>query len=160
MTAMVFAGSFRGNRALAALANGAREQVALDGVLVAGRQLLDGASAAVEVAAIVDKHARSPSGRGVEGDLRLDSSGAPEEAHALLARDLGAAGEYAAKNYLTENLRCTLTEVEGKIAELELPPAVDLKVLEAPPGIRGDTATNVTKQAKVETGIEEIGRPS
>ncbi|HXI83298.1 MAG TPA: elongation factor P [Verrucomicrobiae bacterium] len=59
-----------------------------------------------------------------------------------------------AKNYLTENLRCTLTEVEGKIAELELPPAVDLKVLEAPPGIRGDTATNVTKPAKVETGIE------
>ena len=58
------------------------------------------------------------------------------------------------KNYLTENLRCTLTEVEGKIAELELPPAVELKVLEAPPGIRGDTATNVTKPAKVETGIE------
>ena len=26
------------------------------------------------------------------------------------------------KNYLTENLRCTLTEVEGKVAELELPP--------------------------------------
>ena len=58
------------------------------------------------------------------------------------------------KNYLTENLRCVLTEVEGKIAELELPPAVDLKVIEAPPGIRGDTATNVTKPAKVETGIE------
>lgn len=58
------------------------------------------------------------------------------------------------KNYLTENLRCTLTEVEDKVAELELPPAVELKVLEAPPGIRGDTATNVTKPAKVETGIE------
>src|ERR1017187_4959304 len=90
-----FGGIFQRHRDLAALANGAREQVALDGVLVAGRQLLDGESAAVEVAAIVDKHARSPSGRGVEGNLRLDSSGAPEEAHALLARDLGAAGEYA-----------------------------------------------------------------
>src|SRR6266481_3174902 len=54
----------------------------------------------------------------------------------------------------SSNVRCALTEVEGKIAELELPPAVDLKVLEAPPGIRGDTATNVTKPAKVETGIE------
>ena len=63
-----------------------------------------------------------------------------------------------AKNYLTENLRCSLTEVEGKVAELELPPAVDLKVIDAPPGIRGDTATNVTKPAKMETGIE-VGVP-
>jgi len=63
-----------------------------------------------------------------------------------------------ARNFLTENLRCTLTEVEGKVAELELPPTVELKVTEAPPGIRGDTATNVTKPAKVETGIE-VGVP-
>ena len=60
--------------------------------------------------------------------------------------------------YLTENLPCTLMEVEGKAAELELPPKVKLKVIEAPPGIRGDTATNVTKPAKVETGIE-VGVP-
>ena len=63
-----------------------------------------------------------------------------------------------AAKYLTENLQCALVEVEGKAAELELPPAVDLKVLEAPPGVRGDTATNVTKPAKVETGIE-VGVP-
>lgn len=56
--------------------------------------------------------------------------------------------------YLTENLSCTLMEVEGKPAELELPPVVELKVLEAPPGVRGDTATNVTKPAKVEGGFE------
>ena len=60
--------------------------------------------------------------------------------------------------YLTENLSCTLMEVEGRPAELELPPKVKLKVLEAPPGVRGDTATNVTKPAKVETGIE-VGVP-
>ncbi len=63
-----------------------------------------------------------------------------------------------AAKYLTENLPCTLMELEGKAAELELPPTVDLKVLEAPPGVRGDTATNVTKPAKVETGIE-VGVP-
>jgi elongation factor P len=63
-----------------------------------------------------------------------------------------------AAKYLTENLQCTLMEVEGKAAELELPPAVNLKVLEAPPGIRGDTATNVTKPAKLETGFE-VGVP-
>jgi elongation factor P len=63
-----------------------------------------------------------------------------------------------ASKYLTENLRIELMEVEGKAAELELPPKVKLKVLEAPPGIRGDTATNVTKPAKVETGFE-VGVP-
>ncbi|MCX7916134.1 MAG: elongation factor P, partial [Verrucomicrobiae bacterium] len=59
-----------------------------------------------------------------------------------------------AAKYLTENLRVTLMEVEGKPAEIELPPKVQLKVIEAPPGVRGDTATNVTKPAKVETGFE------
>ncbi|HUI06556.1 MAG TPA: elongation factor P [Verrucomicrobiae bacterium] len=63
-----------------------------------------------------------------------------------------------AAKYLTENLPCTLMEVEGKAAELELPPKVKLKVVEAPPGVRGDTATNVTKPAKVETGFE-VGVP-
>jgi elongation factor P len=56
--------------------------------------------------------------------------------------------------YLTENLRVNLLEVDGKPAELELPPAVELNVVEAPPGVRGDTATNVTKPARVETGLE------
>ena len=59
-----------------------------------------------------------------------------------------------AAKYLTENLQCTLMEVDGKAAEIELPPAVELKVTEAPPGVRGDTATNVTKPPKVETGFE------
>jgi elongation factor P len=63
-----------------------------------------------------------------------------------------------AKQYLIENLSVTLMEVEDKPAEIELPPTVDLKVVEAPPGVRGDTATNVTKPAKLETGIE-IGVP-
>ena len=60
--------------------------------------------------------------------------------------------------YLTENLACTLREVDGKPVELELPLSVDLKIIEAPPGVRGDTATNVTKPAKVETGFE-VGVP-
>src|ERR1017187_9394367 len=42
-----------------------------------------------------------------------------------------------AKNYLTENLRCTLTEVEGKIAEPEPPPPLGPKGLEGPARIPG-----------------------
>ena len=56
--------------------------------------------------------------------------------------------------YLSGNLAVIMREVEGKPAELELPPSVDLKVVEAPPGVRGDTATNVTKISKVEGGFE------
>ena len=35
---------------------------------------------------------------------------------------------------------------------MEAPNFVDLKVIETEPGVKGDTATNVTKNAVVETG--------
>ncbi len=35
---------------------------------------------------------------------------------------------------------------------VEIPPHVNLKVIESPPGNKGDTATGGTKQVKVETG--------
>jgi elongation factor P len=35
---------------------------------------------------------------------------------------------------------------------VEIPPHVELKVTEAPPGVKGDTATGGTKPVKVETG--------
>ncbi|HRE42178.1 MAG TPA: elongation factor P [Ignavibacteria bacterium] len=35
---------------------------------------------------------------------------------------------------------------------LEIPPHVTLKVISAPPGVKGNTATNATKQITVETG--------
>jgi elongation factor P len=74
--------------------------------------------------------------------------------------DIALHEEFVGENarYLTENLACTLMEVEGKAAELELPPTVELEVLEAPPGVRGDTANNVTKPATVQGGFE-VGVP-
>jgi elongation factor P len=41
---------------------------------------------------------------------------------------------------------------DGKVIGAELPNHVDLKVVETDPGFRGDTATNVQKPAKLETG--------
>jgi elongation factor P len=38
------------------------------------------------------------------------------------------------------------------IIQLEIPITVELKVVETPPGVRGDTATGAQKPAKVETG--------
>jgi elongation factor P len=58
-----------------------------------------------------------------------------------------------AKNYLTENLRVEILFTNNQPAQIELPPWVNLKIVESPEGVRGDTASNVTKPAKLETGI-------
>ncbi len=63
-----------------------------------------------------------------------------------------------AKNFLIENTPVELLLLDDKPVSIELPPTVTLKIIEAPPGVRGDTATNVTKPAKVETGIT-VGVP-
>ena len=57
-----------------------------------------------------------------------------------------------AKDYLVENLSVQVLYAEGKPVEVELPASVSLKVVESAEGLRGDTASNVTKPAKLETG--------
>jgi elongation factor P len=57
-----------------------------------------------------------------------------------------------AKDYLVENLPVQVLYAEGKAVQVELPSSVQLKVIEAPEGLRGDTASNVTKPAVLETG--------
>jgi len=58
----------------------------------------------------------------------------------------------SAQEYLSENLKVEVLYAEGKPVEVELPSSVTLKVAEAPEGVRGDSATNVQKMAKLETG--------
>src|SRR5258708_34712207 len=58
----------------------------------------------------------------------------------------------AAQEYLSENLKGEVLYAEGRPVEIELPSSVTLKVSEAPEGLRGDSATNVQKTAKLETG--------
>ena len=56
------------------------------------------------------------------------------------------------KQYLVENLKVEVLSIEGRPAQLELPSSVELKVTESADGIRGDSANNVQKPAKLETG--------
>jgi len=58
-----------------------------------------------------------------------------------------------AKDYLVENLSVQVLYAEGKPVQIELPASVSLKIVESPEGLRGDTASNVTKPARLETGI-------
>ena len=52
-----------------------------------------------------------------------------------------------AKDYLVENLAVEVLSTNGRAVQVELPSSVNLKVVEAPEGLRGDTASNVTKPA-------------
>ena len=57
-----------------------------------------------------------------------------------------------AMKYLRENDEATIKFYKGDAFLVEAPNFVDLKVVETEPGVKGDTATNVTKAATVETG--------
>lgn len=56
-------------------------------------------------------------------------------------------------SYLKEGLTLGMSIYEGKPVEIELPVTVDLKVVETPPGVKGDTAQGGTKPATLETGL-------
>jgi elongation factor P len=55
-------------------------------------------------------------------------------------------------DYLTENLAVEVLYAEGRPVAVELPSSVNLKVVESAEGLRGDSASNVQKPAKLETG--------
>ncbi len=63
-----------------------------------------------------------------------------------------------ARDYLVENASVTMTFVEDKAVEVEIPPSVVLKVKDAPEGVRGDSANNVQKLITLETG-KQISAP-
>jgi elongation factor P len=58
-----------------------------------------------------------------------------------------------ATQYLISQLHVTVEFYEGKPISVELPATVDLTVIETEPGMRGATVSNVTKPAKMETGL-------
>ncbi len=47
---------------------------------------------------------------------------------------------------------CKVLSYRGQIFGVELPIIVELRITECEPGVRGDTANNVTKNAVLETG--------
>ena len=55
--------------------------------------------------------------------------------------------------FLKENMEVFIMTYKGEIIGVELPNTVELTVTETEPGIKGDTASNVTKPATMETGL-------
>ena len=51
-------------------------------------------------------------------------------------------------------MECKVLSYKGNVFGVEPPNFVELEVTKTDPGVRGDTATNVTKPAVLETGAE------
>ncbi|NIA22456.1 MAG: elongation factor P, partial [Anaerolineaceae bacterium] len=58
-----------------------------------------------------------------------------------------------AMQYLKPETPVQVRTYQGKVVTIDLPSAVELKITETPPAIKGATATNQYKKATLETGL-------
>ncbi|MGD8922245.1 MAG: elongation factor P [Candidatus Zixiibacteriota bacterium] len=59
-----------------------------------------------------------------------------------------------ARWYLFENEDYTVLFLDNEAISVDLPASVILEVVETEPAIKGDTVTNITKPAKLQTGLQ------
>ncbi len=58
------------------------------------------------------------------------------------------------KNFLKENFEIDSLWIDDEIIGLALPPKIDLKVIQAPPNFKGNTAQATFKEVVLETGLK------
>jgi len=75
-----------------------------------------------------------------------------QETYDQIALDESEVGETS--RYLTEGLEVEILFHEGRALGMDLPTAVNLKVTETEPGVKGDTATAAKKRCTLETGYK------
>ncbi|MBK8857220.1 MAG: elongation factor P [Opitutaceae bacterium] len=89
----------------------------------------------------------------------LEFSYADREAFAFIDPDTFEQIELSAQtlgdvtNYLTAGGKVDVLFVDERPLSVDLPTTVTLKVIESADGVKGDTASNVQKPAKLETGL-------
>ncbi len=84
-----------------------------------------------------------------DGDLYYFMDGETFELVPINADVLGDAFRF-----VKEEMVCKIMSYKGKVFGVEPPTFVELEVTQTDPGFKGDTATNVTKPATLETGAE------
>ncbi|HXF43917.1 MAG TPA: elongation factor P [Candidatus Paceibacterota bacterium] len=84
-----------------------------------------------------------------KGQYWFHEVGKPSARFFLTDEIVGEAGEY-----LKQNIEVKAFKFGNKIINIEPPIKVDLKVIEAPPGIKGNTAQGGTKTVTLETGAK------
>ena len=73
------------------------------------------------------------------------------ETYDQIALDTETLGD--AMNYLTPGTKIQIEFFEGAPIGIELPPSVELTIVETTPELKGATASNSPKPAKLETGV-------
>lgn len=71
------------------------------------------------------------------------------EQFTLATEALGESGQF-----LKDGMECDLLYFEDQPINVNLPPKMNFEVLETPPGVKGDTASGGTKEAKLDCGIK------
>lgn len=72
------------------------------------------------------------------------------ESYEQFALDKEAIGDAA--KYLIENTECYAMYIDGNPVSIQIPAKMTFKVISAPPGYKGDTATGGSKDVTIETG--------
>lgn len=67
---------------------------------------------------------------------------------------IGKASLGSSFQFVKENMTCKILSYKGNVFGVEPPNFVELEITKTDPGFKGDTATNATKPATVETGAE------
>ncbi len=83
------------------------------------------------------------------GEFWFHEKGNPKNRFSIPAEVVGEAG-----NFLTSNTAVTAVYFSGKPINVSVPIKMDLKVIEAPPSIKGNTAQGGTKVVTLETGAK------
>lgn len=86
---------------------------------------------------------------GYRGDFVFAAKDKPAERFTLDAVKLGDTIQW-----LKPQTPITALFLEGELVDVSVPIKMDFKVIEAPPAIRGDTATGGTKTVTLETGAK------
>jgi len=82
-----------------------------------------------------------------DGELYYFMDQTTYEQRPLAKEDIGSSIQF-----LKEEMICKVLSYQGEIFGVELPIIVELEITDCEPGVKGDTATNATKIATLETG--------
>jgi elongation factor P len=89
----------------------------------------------------------------LEGDVFNFMDTSSYEQFAIHKDIIGSSG-----GWLLENMEVELLFYEGRVVSINLPNFVEMEIVYCEPAVKGDTATNTTKEAELSTGVK-IGVP-
>ncbi|MBS3902974.1 MAG: elongation factor P [Anaplasmataceae bacterium] len=84
-----------------------------------------------------------------KGEYWFHTKGNPKERFSLFEEIIGTAGQFLKKDTIVETF-----SFKGKVIRVKIPIKMDLKVVEAPPSIKGNTAQGGNKVVTLESGAK------